>query len=104
MKKNTVVALVVLIGGFLLVPVVGADETAGKGLYEKKCAMCHGKDGVAKKLAAGSADLNDSEWQEKTTVEDIIAVTTDGKGKMPKYEGKLSPEEIKQIGEYVKTL
>ncbi len=104
MKKIAIVAVVALMSALVLAPIVGADDAAGKTLYDKKCAMCHGKDGVAKKMATGSADLNDPEWQEKTTVEDIITVTSGGKGKMPKSEGKLTPEEIQQISEYVKTL
>ena len=37
---------------------VGREEAgAGTALYEKKCTMCHGKDGVAKKMAAGSVNL-----------------------------------------------
>jgi mono/diheme cytochrome c family protein len=66
--------------------------------------MCHGKDGVAKKLGKGSANLNDPEWQEKTTFEEIIRVTAEGEGKMPGYEDKLTPEQIKLVAEYIKTL
>ena len=104
MKKFVVSASVVFIAALLLVPGIVAEDAAGKALYDKKCAMCHGKDGVAKKMGAGSADLNDPAWQETATVESIIKVTAEGAGKMPGYEGKLSAEEIKQIAEYVKTL
>ena len=79
-------------------------EEGGQALYDQKCAMCHGKDGVAKKMAAGSADLNDPKWQEATSIDDIIALTNDGKGKMKGYKDKLSPEEIQQIADYVMTL
>ena len=27
-----------------------ADEDEGKALYDRKCALCHAKDGVAKKM------------------------------------------------------
>ena len=66
--------------------------------------MCHGKDGIAKKMAEGSADLNDPEWQKANAVDSIVGVATEGKGKMKGFDGKLSEEEIKQIADYVKTL
>jgi cytochrome c6 len=87
----------------LALPLSLADD-AGKALYDKKCAMCHGKDGIAKKMAEGSADLNDPEWQKANAVDSIVGVTTTGKGKMKGFDGKLSEEEIKQIADYVKTL
>ncbi|MBI2982323.1 MAG: cytochrome c [Deltaproteobacteria bacterium] len=60
----------------------------GKALFEKKCAMCHGKDG--RKVAD-------------------VKYTEDGakKGKSPKmpaYEGKLTPEEIKAVVDYANSL
>jgi mono/diheme cytochrome c family protein len=76
----------------------------GKALYEAKCAMCHGKDGVAKPMAKGSANLNDPKYQAATTVDQIVEVTEKGKGKMPAYTGKMTPEEIKAVAEYVKTM
>jgi mono/diheme cytochrome c family protein len=81
-----------------------AQAADAKALYEAKCAMCHGKDGVAKPMAKGSANLNDAKWQADTTVEKIVEVTEVGKGKMPGYKGKMTPEEIKAVAEYVKTM
>ena len=84
--------------------VAAADDVDGKALYERKCAMCHGKDGVARSLAKGSGNFNDAGWQESRTLEVVIETITKGKGKMPKNEDKLSTEEIKAIAEYVKKL
>jgi cytochrome c6 len=76
----------------------------GKALFDAKCAMCHGKDGVAKPMAKGSANFNDAKWQAATKLEAIETAITDGKGKMKGYKGKMTPEEIKAVAEYVKTL
>ena len=87
-------------------PEIKPDANAkvdGKALYSSKCAMCHGADGVAKKMAAGSANLNDAAWQEKATVESIGQVIHEGKNKMPKAAG-LTPEQVTAIATYVKTL
>lgn len=84
-------------------PVLAADPD-GKGLYEAKCAMCHGKDGVAKPLAKGSGNFNDAAWQKANPAEAIEKVTTDGKGKMKGYAGKLTSEEIQAVAAHVKSL
>ncbi len=79
-----------------------SDE--GMTQYNKKCAMCHGKDGVAKMMAEGSANLNDPEWQKSTSIEEINKVTAEGKGKMKGFEGKLTPEQIEVISHYIMAL
>ena len=104
--KNFVslLVIVVLVGFGGIATPFAQDRPDGKALYDKKCAMCHGKDGVAKKMAKGSANLNDPEWQKATSLETIIAQISEGKGKMKGYKDKLSPEEIEAIARYAKTL
>jgi cytochrome c6 len=85
-------------------PVLLAEGADGKALYDKKCAMCHGKDGVAKKMAEGSGNFNDAAWQEGIAVDAIIENITKGKGKMKGLEGKLTEDEIKAVAEYVKSM
>jgi mono/diheme cytochrome c family protein len=100
------------LGSVIVVVVLGvpgwAEESApappGKALYESKCALCHGANGVAKATAKGSANLNDPAWQKKTTDEAIVEVTLKGKNKMPKYEGKLTNEEVQSIVSYIRSL
>ena len=77
-------------------------EEDGKSLYDKKCAMCHGTDGVAKSMAKGSRNFNDAAFT--ASLDDIVKVTMEGKGKMPKMEGKLTADQAKLVAEYVKTL
>jgi len=85
-----------------------APAPDGQKLYETKCSACHGKDGVAKKMAEGSANLNDPAWQKATTQESIATTILKGKSekktKMPPSEGKLTTAEINAIAAYVKTL
>jgi cytochrome c6 len=86
----------------ILALVVAAAD--GKILYETKCAQCHGKDGVAKPPAKGSKDFNDPAFQSAWTEEAIARITTEGKGKMPGYRSRLSPEQIRAVAAHVKTL
>jgi mono/diheme cytochrome c family protein len=81
---------------------IAASE--GKTLYDTKCAQCHGKDGVAKPPGRGSMNFNDPAFQSAWTDESIAKITSDGKGKMPGYRSKLTPEQIKAVSAHVKTL
>src|SRR5262245_10474392 len=95
-----------VLAALLTFQLAAAQEAAGDGakLYGQKCAMCHGQDGVAKAMAKGSANFNDPAWQKATSVDDIVKVTTEGKGKMPKFEGKMTPDDLKLVATYVKQM
>src|SRR5512140_1199263 len=100
MKKMVPVAMRAAFG--LAVPVMAAED--GKALYESKCGMCHGMDGVAKKMAEGSKNFNDAAWKKTATVDGITKVTKEGKGKMKGMGEKLNADQMKAISEYVLTL
>ena len=86
----------------VLALVIAASE--GKTLYDTKCAQCHGKDGIAKPPGRGSKNFNDPAFQSAWSAESIAKITSEGKGKMPGYRSKLSPEQIKAVAAHVKTL
>jgi mono/diheme cytochrome c family protein len=74
-----------------------ADDTAA--LYKSKCAMCHGATGagdtpMGKKLALKS--LASPEVQKNSDAK-LVETIAKGRGKMPKFEGKLSNEQMKQL-------
>ncbi len=50
----------------------------------------------------GVPNFTDAEWQASVTDEQLIKSITNGKKKMPKQEGKLSPEEIKAVVKYIR--
>jgi mono/diheme cytochrome c family protein len=60
-------------------------------VYEKNCAKCHGKTATGRHF--GGPALN-SEKVANATPDDLRNIITNGKGRMPKYAGKLSPEQI----------
>ena len=95
-----------MLGTLALVALVAAPMASadGKALYDAKCAMCHGKDGVAKTTAKGSGNFNDAKWQEATKLEAVVTTVTDGKGKMKGYKDKMSAEDIKAVAQYVKAI
>lgn len=84
------------------------DPAVVKALYNKKCSLCHGKDGIPKKRGGDSASFQDSAWQAETSIEDIVAAINEGRGegkyKMKPLKGKLTEAEIRAIAEFVKGL
>jgi mono/diheme cytochrome c family protein len=86
-----------------------ASETSD--LFEKKCSTCHGLDGkgdtkMGKKFHA--PDFTGDKWQKETTDKEIQkaieeGVVEDGKRKMPAWKGKLTPEQISDLGKYSRT-
>ena len=87
---------------FLLVLAIAASD--GKTLYDTKCSQCHGKDGVAKPPGKGSRNFSDSAFQSTSSVDSIANITAQGKGKMPAYRSKLSPEQINAVAAHVTRL
>jgi mono/diheme cytochrome c family protein len=84
-----------------------ASNKAGLALYTKNCASCHGKvglgDGVkARALKDFPGDFSKAEYQNQTDGDHFYKTKT-GRGEMPKYEGKLSDDDIWNIVNYMRT-
>jgi mono/diheme cytochrome c family protein len=76
-------------------------------LYSNNCASCHGRDGGARTSRGRrnhSRNLNDPEWQDRTSDERIFNSIMNGKGRMPGYSRKLSESEIDTLVAYVRGL
>ena len=106
MRRALIAVGVVLVLGLAVAAPAVAEDANGAELYAKKCAMCHGKDGVANKMATGSANFNDPEFQKEFSAEKIAEITKNGvpDTKMMKFEGKLTDAEIQAVAAYIKTL
>jgi mono/diheme cytochrome c family protein len=85
-----------------------ASAKAGLALYTKNCASCHGKTGMgdgvkARTLKDFPGDFSKAEFQSLSDG-DIHYKTKTGRGDMPKYEGKLSDDDIWNVVNYIRTL
>ena len=71
----------------------------GNPVFQKNCTKCHGK--TAEGRTFGGPSLV-SDKTTATSVDELRAAITDGKHHMPKYSGKLTPEEIDTLVQQIK--
>ncbi len=81
-------------------------QNNGEQVYKARCAMCHGQDGLATTAVAKMMSVPSfkSPAAKKMTAAQMIAATTDGKGKMPAFKGKLTAAQIEQVVGYIQKL
>ncbi len=89
----------------LLAAAVPAAADDAAALYKSKCQVCHGADGKGSPAGQkmGAKDFQSPEVAKQSDAE-LIKVTKEGKGKMPKYDGKLTDDQIKQLIKYIRSL
>ena len=90
-------------------PVMANDSSmkAGKLLYDKNCASCHGKTGLGDGIIAGNletfpGDFSDCTYQSQTDGEHFYK-TKYGRGDMPKYENKIPDTDIWLMVNYMRS-
>jgi mono/diheme cytochrome c family protein len=71
----------------------------GQPLYETDCASCHGADG--KGVVPGARNFNDLDYMRGETPASFYAATTEGRGEMPAFRGRLSSDEIWDVVFYI---
>jgi cytochrome c6 len=100
---KTLFSLLVLLGLTMIARPALADDA--EALYKSKCQMCHGADGkgspAGQKL--GVHDFHSPEVAKQSDAE-LIKITREGKAKMPKFEGKLTDDQIKSLIAYIRKL
>lgn len=83
-----------------------ADTAAAEAAYKAKCAVCHGADGKGE-TAIGKAnklrDLGSADVQ-KQSDDELAAIITNGKAKMPAYGKSLKPDQVKDLVTYIRSL
>jgi len=104
MKHRIRTAAMILLAASIAAPAFA--QSAGADTYKAKCAMCHGPDGTAA-VPMGKMykipSFKDPD-QIKATDAALEAITKDGKGKMPAYNGKLTDAQIREVVSFIRTL
>jgi len=83
------------------------DAVAGRRIFERKCASCHNTNGDGRTITASHfpyANLLDGVWRSDGSLAAIERQVRLGHDPMPKFEGKLTGEEIRQVAAYVLAL
>ena len=78
------------------------DISAGKGIFDKKCVVCHG----AKGEGVIGPNLTDEFWLHGGDIQSIFKIVKYGvveKG-MQAWDGELNPVEMQQVSSYIKSI
>jgi mono/diheme cytochrome c family protein len=74
-------------------------------LYNKKCAVCHAKDGSGNTAKGKKVHVKDVHQNMKDSEAAMIKVVTDGKGDdMDSYKSEFTADQIKALVEYYRSL
>lgn len=95
-----------LAAAILFAGVVGFAQSGGQAIYKARCQSCHGAEGVPNPGIAkimGVKPVTDASVKAHSAAQ-MIAITTNGKAKMPAFKGKLTDAQIKDSVEYFRTL
>ncbi len=91
--------------GLLAAVAVPAMADDAEALYKSKCQVCHGADGKGSPAGQkmGVRDFHSPEVAKESDAA-LMAATKSGKGKMPKFDGKLTDDQIKELIKFIRTL
>lgn len=102
MKKlfSVLLSFVLVAVSFFGSPALAADLANGAKVFGANCAACHLGGGnlvvAAKTLKKDALEKNGMDSEEA-----IVTQVTNGKSAMPKFGGKLDPEQIADVAAYV---
>jgi len=103
--KNLIKAVLTVLTFTLLFSTWSLADS-GADTFKAKCAMCHGADGKGDTSMGKTLkirDLGSADVQGQSDA-DLNGIVTNGKGKMPKYDGKLTKDQVSDLVKYIRTL
>ena len=103
MKLARCFTMAVLVSG----AVIGASaQDPAASVYKANCAPCHGATGDANTPAGKTFKVPSfsSEAVLKEPDASMLAITKNGKGKMPAWHDKLSDDQLKDLVAFIHTL
>jgi cytochrome c6 len=80
-------------------------QASGEATYKAKCQSCHGAQGMPNPGIAKAMGVKPASDPSVKSISEaqMVTDTTNGKGKMPAFKGKLSDAEIKASVDYFRT-
>lgn len=85
------------------------QDSLGAEVFRRQCTACHGDEGKGDGPAAAAfnpppADLTDAERLGRLSDEELLAVIGGGRTSMPAFSAVLTPEELRAVTNYVRSL
>ncbi len=97
-----------LIALILLTPLFSTCSLADSAAdtYKAKCAACHGVGGAGDTMLGKNLKLRSLASPEVQNLPDqeLFSITSKGRGRMPAFERKLSPDQIHGLVRYIRSL
>jgi mono/diheme cytochrome c family protein len=87
-----------------------ASIAEGKRLYgATDCAICHGKDGDGRGVEAKDINMNLHDWRKPESLAhftdgELSFLILKGKGRMPAYDGRETPEQVWGVINYIRSM
>ena len=102
--QRTLLAMVAVAIVTLWSTALVAQDVAG--LYKGKCSVCHGADGKGDTAMGKRMGLRDfaSPEVQKMSDDELTAIISDGKDKMPSYKKSLKPDQVKDLVGFIRSL
>ena len=103
--SKTIRSLSALTAVVLLAGAVSFAQSSGEAIYKAKCQSCHGAEGTPNPGIAKAMGVKPASDPSVKSISEaqMIADTTNGKGKMPAFKGKITDPEIKASVDYFRT-
>ena len=98
--------MVAMAAGLMCLMVTGSlFAQSSDELYNKKCAVCHAKDGSGNTAKGKKVHVKDVHDNMKDSEAAMIKVVTDGKGDdMDSYKSQFTADQIKALVDYYRSL
>jgi mono/diheme cytochrome c family protein len=92
--------------GLLALSAGAQGQSDGAKTFKANCVLCHGADGSGNTAAGKALQAKDlrSEDVQKQSDAALTETITNGKGKMPAFGDKISPDDVKGLIVYVRGL
>src|SRR5271165_3810514 len=109
MRRNSLYfgpAVTLVLFASLAIPSALLAQSDAEKTFKANCVLCHAADGSGNSptgKAFKAKDLRSDEVQKKSDAE-LTATITKGQGKMPAFGSKFSPDMIKSLVAYIRSL
>jgi len=89
-----------------LVLSASAFANSGAETYKARCSACHGKNGAGDSMLGRNLKLRSlaSDDVQKHSDDELAAIISKGKNRMPHFDGKLSKDQIREVVKYIRSL